>query len=58
MNLKFLMRMTRVARSRPTEQKFWVMAAIVAIIFVVFGFERLFGWPDWLTIDRQPRYRG
>lgn len=58
MTPKFLMRLTRVARSRPTERKFWVMVVIVAIVFAVFGIERLIGWPDWMTIDRPPRYKG
>lgn len=49
MNLRGLMRMALWARRPPSEARVRLVLAVLAICLALFGFERVFGWPDWLT---------
>ncbi len=51
MNLHWLLRAARWARHPPSEARVKLVLAIIAICVVIFGIERIFGWPDWLGID-------
>ncbi len=44
-----LLRMYKWARHPPSEKRVKFVLGIVAICLLIFGYERLFGWPDWLT---------
>lgn len=52
MNMIWLLRLRRLAQNPPSPKQLKLIAAVVLIAFLIFGFERLFGWPDWLTIDK------
>lgn len=44
-------RMAKWARNPPSEKRVKLVLGVIALCLVLFGVERLFGWPDWLTID-------
>ncbi|MDA7458220.1 hypothetical protein N8850_00390 [Planktomarina temperata] len=43
--------MTRIARHPPSRKTILLWIAVVGIALVLFGIERLIGWPDWLTVN-------
>jgi hypothetical protein len=45
------------ARRPPSERKVRFVFAIIAVCLLLFGYERLFGWPDWLTVNSDARGR-
>lgn len=47
-------RMAKWARNPPGEKQVKLFLIVVALCLVLFGIERLFGWPDWLTMDNAP----
>ncbi len=55
MNVFWLLRMKRWAQNPPSWKRIKMVVVILLIIFLIFGFERLFGWPEWLTVDRGVR---
>mgnify|MGYP006908256903 CR=1 FL=1 len=57
MNPIWFVRMSRWARRPPSMARVKFVLAIVAVCLVLFGVERIFGWPDWLTPQRFPSGR-
>ncbi|MGX9350292.1 hypothetical protein ACS3QZ_03735 [Shimia sp. W99] len=57
MNIRHFLRMARWARNPPSERRVKLVFAIIAICLVVFAFERVFGWPDWMTLGNTPKGR-
>jgi len=57
MNLRQFLRMARWARRPPSPARVKLVFAVVALALALYGFERLFGWPAWLTLD-SPRPGG
>ncbi|MGR3662012.1 MAG: hypothetical protein ACU0CA_12635 [Paracoccaceae bacterium] len=57
LNPRQMLRMTKWARKPPSIQRVKMVAAIIVACLLLFGFERLFGWPEWLTVDGTPRGR-
>lgn len=55
MNLAWLMRAKRWAKNPPSKGRVKFVLAIVAVCIVLFVYDRIFGWPDWLTPDRMGR---
>ena len=53
--MRLLIRLAQWLRQPPSRQTLWIMGIAVAASLLIFGVERLFGWPDWLTVDRGPR---
>jgi hypothetical protein len=51
MNPKFFLKMARIARHPPLRKTILLWIAVVGIALVLFGIERLIGWPDWLTVN-------
>jgi hypothetical protein len=51
MNPNWLIRMAQWARNPPSPQRVKLVLAVVAICFILFGIERLVGWPDWLRVN-------
>ena len=49
MNLLWLVRMYRWVRTPPSERAVRVVLAIVALCFVLFAVELIWGWPEALT---------
>ncbi len=50
MKLRHLWRMSRLARKPPSARRVKLFAAVLVLCLVLFGIERLVGWPDWLTM--------
>ncbi len=57
MNLRWLLRMSRWARHPPSQKRVVLFLVVLGVCLLLFGFERLFGWPDWLTLQNMPRGR-
>ncbi|MCF6272548.1 MAG: hypothetical protein L3J37_05045 [Rhodobacteraceae bacterium] len=55
MNLFWLLRMKRWVQNPPGPQHRKLIAAVVIAAFLLFGLERVFGWPDWLTVNQRMR---
>jgi len=49
--------MSRWARNPPSESRVRFVLGVLVICLLLFGFERLFGWPAWLTLPDTPRGR-
>ena len=52
---RLLIRLAIWARHRPSRQLIMITLAVLAIVVVVVTYERVFGWPEWLTVG--PRVR-
>ncbi|MHC0052839.1 hypothetical protein [Actibacterium sp. D379-3] len=57
MNMRPFLRMARWGRRPPSEKRVKLVLAVIALCLVLFGIERLVGWPDWLTPDMGSGYR-
>ena len=53
-----LLRMARRARHPPSGGHVAFVLAIVLVCLMLVGIEHLWGWPDWLTVNRRYRPRG
>jgi len=53
--LQLLFRMAFWLRKRPARDHVLVMAIVVVVAAFCVGFEAMFGWPPWLTLERAPR---
>jgi len=51
MNMRHLLRMAKWAHKPPSASRVKLVFGVVLIALLLFGVERLFGWPDWLTVD-------
>lgn len=47
-----LLRAKRWAQNPPSWGRVKLVLGVLAICIVIAGFERVFGWPDWLTVNR------
>lgn len=52
---QLLMRMALWVRRPPSRSQLLVMLIVVLVAAFCVGFEAIFGWPDWLTVQRPPR---
>lgn len=57
MNYRWLLRMAKWARNPPSAGQVKFVLAIIAISLTLYGIERAFGWPEWLTPQATPRGR-
>lgn len=57
MNPRWLLRAKRWAQNPPSPAKIKFVAAILLFCFILFGIERVWGWPDWLTPNDLRRAR-
>ena len=57
MNPIWFLRMARWAKRPPSEARVKFVLAIIAVCVILFGIERYFGWPEWLTANRPPGVR-
>ncbi len=55
MNMRHFLRMAKWARNPPSEKRVKLVLFVLTVCLTLFGYERLFGWPEWLTIDKPPR---
>ncbi len=52
---RWLIRASRWARHPPSPRMVALVLAIIAVCALLYAVERLWGWPDWLTVN--PRLR-
>jgi hypothetical protein len=52
MNPIWLLRMKRWVKHPPSPAKIKLVAAVLAICLMFWGIEQIWGWPDWLTVNR------
>jgi hypothetical protein len=52
---RLFLRMARLARHPPKPRRVAVVFIVLGICLILFGLERIFGWPSWLTPQRMPR---
>ncbi len=57
MNLRPFLRMAKWARRPPSWKRVRLYLVVIGLCLALFAWERLFGWPDWLTLDGTPRGR-
>jgi len=55
MNLTWLMRMAQWARHPPPAWKVALVLGVIAACIGLWGVERLWGWPDGLTVNGRLR---
>ncbi len=51
MNQTWFIRMARWARNPPSWGRVKLVIGVVALCLAVFGYEKLFGWPDFLKVN-------
>ena len=49
--------MARWARRPPSARRVVYVLAVIAVCLILFGIERVFGWPDFLTPSMTERGR-
>lgn len=57
MNPIWFVRMARWARQRPPMWRIKLVLGVLAVSFLLFGIEHIWGWPDWLTVNGRLRPR-
>jgi len=55
LNPRHLLRMSKWARNPPSEKRVKLVLGVIIACFVLFGIERLVGFPAWLVPDNVPR---
>jgi predicted acyltransferase len=50
--LVWMMRAKRWVQRPPSAARVKLVFGVVAICVVIAGYEWIFGWPDWLTVNR------
>ncbi|HWT30073.1 MAG TPA: hypothetical protein VN240_03500 [Propylenella sp.] len=53
---RLLVRMALWVRRPPSRQQLIIIAVVIAASLAIAAAERLFGWPDALTVERLPRW--
>ena len=51
MNQRWLMKAKRWAQNPPSARQVMFYGMIIAICLAMAGFEWLWGWPEWLTVN-------
>ena len=53
MNIQaWLLRASRWVRNPPSEGRVRLVLGVVVLCLMIVGVEALFGWPEWLTVNR------
>ena len=56
-NPRHFLRMAKWAKRPPSASQVKWFFVILGLCLALVGYERLFGWPDWLTLPDTPRGR-
>jgi hypothetical protein len=56
-NFRHMLRMSKWARHPPSDRQVRLVLGILLVCLLLFGLERIFGWPAWLTLPGTPRGR-
>ena len=54
MNLLWLLRASRWARHPPSARRVKLVLAVLLLVGLLYGIESLWGWPEWLSVNRGP----
>ena len=57
LNMRHLLRMSKLARHPPSERKVKLVIGVIVICLILFAIERWIGVPDWMQMDLQRRNR-
>ena len=52
MNLHWLLRMKRWVQHPPSPAKIKLVLGVIILCFAIYGIEYVWGWPDWLTVNK------
>jgi hypothetical protein len=52
MNLIWLLRMKRWVQNPPSPARMKLILGVIVVCLLVYGAEQIWGWPDWLTVNR------
>lgn len=55
--MRWLLRMSQWARNPPPLSRVLMVFGVVALCLVLVGIEKFVGWPDWMTVNGQPKVR-
>lgn len=55
MNMLWLLRMRKWVQHPPSPKTRKLIAIVVVACFLIIGYEYLFGWPEWLTVNKGMR---
>jgi hypothetical protein len=55
MNMMWLLRMRRLLQHPPSKQRVILVLVVLAFCVAIVGVEKLWGWPDWLTVNKVRR---
>ena len=50
-NPRLFLRMSKWARNPPSKRQLQLIVFVLLTCAILFGIERLFGWPEWLTVN-------
>jgi len=56
-NFPYFLRMANWARHPPSWRRVRLVLVVIGACALLFLYERVFGWPEWLTLDNTPRGR-
>jgi len=56
MNMLWLLRMRRWVQHPPSKQRLILIAVVIGASIALVIYERLFGWPEWLTVNPRGRF--
>lgn len=51
MNLAWLMRAKRWAQHPPSWKRIKLVFGVIFVCAALWGYEQIFGWPEWLTVN-------
>lgn len=57
MDMRKMLRMAKWAHRPPSEKRVKLVIGIIVVCLVLAGIDWLVGWPEWLTLNNQPRGR-
>ncbi len=58
MNVFWLLKMKHLAQHPPSKKRIILVLGVIAFCVMIFAYERVFGWPEWLTVDKGVGRRG
>ncbi|MBV7409849.1 hypothetical protein [Maritimibacter sp. DP1N21-5] len=53
-NPRHFIRMSKWARNPPNARQVKLFFIVLGLCLVLFGIDRVIGWPEWLTVDGTP----
>jgi hypothetical protein len=55
MNPIWLLRMKRWVQHPPSLRRVLLVVGVVGVCLIIAGIESIWGWPDWLTVNKVRR---